>query len=1217
MTTTSKTLSIKSYIYLLIGALLVISASIVGYLYWQTAVSRNAEEVASQYYLTTILHAVQAKESLRHLVAHRAYERLSLYEPDHNLSIDYDSEYNPNTDISLVKTHLEAIVTLQHLYAHPAFAMSVQRVEEQLKQFQGTGDDIDASVEIFSLTTDQISQLLITMEQLQRLHTIAHKELMAEQIVQTRQNNRILFILFGGTVVVGLAVSFRVLGSVSRILAQQKQDEAKVRQRNEELATFNAIAAAVNQSPELDVVLATALAETEKALGLKHGEIWLLDEANGRLLPGAHHGLADDFALEIPSCQIGEGIPGIVAQTEQPLLIENLIASPLFSRKRGQQYNLCSVLGIPLLSQEQLVGVMNFFAHEPNCFTPELTARLVTIGHLLSAAIANSRLYTTVRQELAARVQAEEERLAHLWRLENIDRIDRVIQQTSDLEQMMQDALEAVLDIYDCDRAWLLYPCEPDAPFWQVPMECTRPEYLGALTLGENVPMLPDVVDVFETALGSAQPVCYDPETGRPLPESATRFSVQSQMITAVYPKADKPWLLGIHQCSHARIWTENEQKLFQEIGHRITDALSSLLFLRELQESEARYRLLFENSPVGIISSDTEGNILAVNPLFVKMMGSPSEEATKQINMLTFPLLQKIGFSADILCCMKTGEIVAAERHYMSKWGRERHLRYQITPIHDAEHQIAGTQIILEDITKRKEAEAEIFWLATVIEQASDAIYVTDPTGDIKYVNPAGEIIAGYSAAELLGQNPRILQSGSHDQPFYEHLWQTIRSGKSWRGEFINRRRDGSVYCEEAIIFPIKDDEGQIINYAAVKRDITQAKEREQRAREQDRLAAVGRLAAGVAHDFNNIMSVVILYAQMALRGTDLSPQMRQHMGTIEKQALRASDLTQQILDFSRQAILDRQPMPLIPFLKELFNLLERILPENILLNLLFGKDEYNIYADPTRIQQAIMNLALNARDAMLDGGEFRVVLARINVEESGERPFPDLTPGDWAQITVSDSGTGIPTEALPHIFDPFFTTKEPGKGSGLGLAQVHGIVKQHDGHLEAVTKINQGTTFTLYLPALPKAAPEKALLEDSIDLPLGNGETILLVEDNQATREALVDTLELFNYHALTAVNGRAGLELYRQHKNEIAVLISDVIMPVMGGIELLQTLRGAGQTTPIILFSGHPKQTDLDLLPEQGFVEGLLKPAQVPQLAQAINRALQHRLPPPSQA
>jgi PAS domain S-box-containing protein len=1208
-TSSSASSSIKSYIYLLIGTALIMSAVVIGYLYWQTAVSRRTEELSSQYHLMTILNVAQAEESLRHVMTHRTYARLSLYEPGHNLDIDNASAYSPNTDISLIKSQLEDIVALQRTYAYPEFDESVQNVTKYLEQLQSIKDDPNPDAENAFPTDEEAAQFLTTLEQLQQLHTIVREEMLAEQSIQTEQNNRNMFILLGGVLLVGLVISYRILDSISHILAQQKQDKAKVRQRNEELATFNSIAAAVNQLSELDIVLPTALIKIEKALGLKHSEIWLLDEENGRLLPSVHHGLADDFALELPFFKIGVGLPGIIAQTDRPLLIEDLATDPRFLRERGQRYNLGSALGIPLMFHERVVGIMNFFAQKPDLFTPQLIAFLATTGYMLGAAIENSRLFTTVHKELTARVQAEEGQLAHLWRLENIDRIDRAIQQSSDLEQMMANALETILDIFQCDRAWLLYPCDLDAPSWQVPMECTRAEYPGALALGEDVPMSPDVAELFQMALDSARPLCYDPQTGRPLPEPAVRFSVQSQMITAVYPKADKPWLLGIHQCSRARVWTENEQKLFEEIGYRITDALSSLLFLRDLQESEARYRLLFENAPAGIVSTDTEGNILDANPATIKMVGSPSVEATKQINFLTFPLLVEAGLSGDLQHCMEAGETMAAERFYTSKWGRNVWFRYQMTPIRDVEHQIVGAQIILEDVTKRKKAEAEISQLAVVIEQASDAIYITDLDGSISYANLAAETMSGYSVAELLGQNPRLFQSGRHDQAFYEHIWQTISSGKSWRGEFINKHKNGNIYYEEATIFPIKDKAGQIINYAAVKRDITQEKEREQRAREQDRLAAVGQLAAGVAHDFNNIMAVIVLYSQLTLRGDDLSEKMRQRMQTIEKQALRASDLTQQILDFSRQAVLDRQPMPLVPFLKELFNLLERTLPENINLNLSFGKDEYIIYADPTRIQQVIMNLALNARDAMLDGGEFRTVLEQINVAEGGKRPFPDLTPGDWIQITISDGGTGIPTDVLQHVFDPFFTTKAPGKGSGLGLAQVHGIIKQHEGHVDVTTKMDQGTTFMLYFPALPQSMLEKSSPETMSDLHQGNGETILVVEDYLVVRDALVAMLELFNYRVLTAVNGRDGLALYHQHKDNIILLISDAIMPVMGGIELLHTLRQAGDTIPIIILSGHPKQASVDLLPEQGYAEWLPKPAQLPQLTQAINRALQY--------
>jgi signal transduction histidine kinase len=317
-----------------------------------------------------------------------------------------------------------------------------------------------------------------------------------------------------------------------------------------------------------------------------------------------------------------------------------------------------------------------------------------------------------------------------------------------------------------------------------------------------------------------------------------------------------------------------------------------------------------------------------------------------------------------------------------------------------------------------------------------------------------------------------------------------------------------------EIIARPMENGPG-LENWVLVIRDVTREREIQQRLQQQERLAAVGQLAAGIAHDFNNIMATIVLYAQTTARAEGISGRVQEQMNTINQQAKHATQLIQQILDFSRRAVLDRQPLNLSSLLKEHVKLLERTLPESIQVKLTWETDEHGalfmVNADPTRIQQVIMNLAVNARDTMPEGGELRIALSRTaNTDEIRCVTCGPVVGEEWVRIAVMDTGSGIPPDVLPHIFEPFFTTKETGKGTGLGLAQVYGIVKQHDGHIDLTTEIGEGTTFVLYLPALLEHRPEVSTLETQA-LVQGQGETILVVEDNAALRKALADTLEL----------------------------------------------------------------------------------------------------------
>ncbi len=356
--------------------------------------------------------------------------------------------------------------------------------------------------------------------------------------------------------------------------------------------------------------------------------------------------------------------------------------------------------------------------------------------------------------------------------------------------------------------------------------------------------------------------------------------------------------------------------------------------------------------------------------------------------------------------------------------------------------------------------------------------------------------------------------------------------------------------------------------------------------------------------------MATIVLYAQMTMQAQDVSDRVRERMSTINRQAQHATNLIQQILDFGRRAVLEQKPLDLLSLLKEQKQLLQRTLPESIEVKLTYEPGEYIVNANLTSIQQIMTNLALNARDAMPQGGRFHIHMRRIRIGKHQAAPLPEIKDGEWLQMIVSDTGTGIPPDDLPHIFEPFFTTKEPGKGSGLGLSQVHGIVGQHEGHIDVDTQPDRGTTFSIYLPALPVHPVEPAddMWNGPPALVIGQGETILVVEDNTAARRALVESLEQLNYRALEAKNGREALDLLEQRGAEIALVLSDVIMPEMGGIALLHALRQRGTGVKVVMLTGHPMEDKLENLRAQGMTDWLPKPPGMAKLAQVVAQALQ---------
>ena len=383
---------------------------------------------------------------------------------------------------------------------------------------------------------------------------------------------------------------------------------------------------------------------------------------------------------------------------------------------------------------------------------------------------------------------------------------------------------------------------------------------------------------------------------------------------------------------------------------------------------------------------------------------------------------------------------------------------------------------------------------------------------------------------------------------------------------------------------------------------DVTEERERREKVGQQDRLAAVGQLAAGIAHDFNNLLTVMMGTAQIMEMRQDVPDALKEDMRNIYTQGQRAAQLVAQILDFSRKTVAERQPVDPASFLKETVKLLVRTLPENIRIVSDFGGSDYVVEANLTQLQQVITNLSVNARDAMPGGGELRVGLSHVRQEEGARPPTPGMQPGDWVVWTVSDTGAGMPPEVVAHIYEPFFTTKKRGEGTGLGMAQVYGIVKQHNGFIDVDSEVGKGTTFTIYLPEIARAqAPVEQV---AADVQRGMGESILVVEDEDRVLNVTRGMLEILNYRVFTATNGREALDIYESHADEIALVLTDMVMPDMGGAELLKALRERDSGIPVVVMTGYPLG-DGDLMQE---ISALVnKPLGLAQVAQVVSEAL----------
>jgi PAS domain S-box-containing protein len=514
------------------------------------------------------------------------------------------------------------------------------------------------------------------------------------------------------------------------------------------------------------------------------------------------------------------------------------------------------------------------------------------------------------------------------------------------------------------------------------------------------------------------------------------------------------------------------------------------------------------------------------------------------------------------------------------------------------------GRMWLHRNITERKRKDAKIQQLSKAIEQTSASIVITDISGIIEYVNTAFTQTSGYSKEEVIGKKPSVLKSGHTTNDVYGNLWKTITAGKEWSGEFHNRKKDGSLYWESVIIAPVKNDEGTIINFIAVKDEITERKGLQSQLLRAQRLESIGTLAGGIAHDLNNILGPILLSIQV-LRTKLNDASMQNLIDTIESASIRGKNIVAQVLAFARGS--DSTPIliQVRHIVKEVEDVIKQTFPKDIDIQSYLPKDLWTINADPTQIHQILLNLCVNARDAMPHGGRLTVNVKNIVIDESLAQRYDDARSGRYLEIEVRDTGTGMPPDIQQKIFDPFFTTKAPGKGTGLGLSTVYTIVKHHHGFISMNSIVGEGTVFQIYIPASSEVATTTVpSLPESI--PQGNKESILVVDDEVAIQQICEETLRFYNYDVITANNGAECISKFIQKGMKCTVVLMDMMMPVMGGKTAGAAIRKIDPNIRIVGMSGLMTET-LDENDERIFDHFLRKPFTGKELMDALQKVI----------
>ncbi|NOY77150.1 MAG: PAS domain S-box protein [Calditrichaeota bacterium] len=873
--------------------------------------------------------------------------------------------------------------------------------------------------------------------------------------------------------------------------------------------------------------------------------------------------IVENFEFELEGTPCKELAKGVVCEYPQD------IQSNFPQDERLKKWGVQSVKGIPILdSSQKPVGILELFLRKPLKRTEILDALFYLASDRISAELERIERETTILEK--------EKRLKDfndiLLQLSKIGR-----HKEDSLSSIFQEITEADARALQVERVGIWLFVEEGQKIQCVDLY-ERSKEIHSSGKELFVHEYPAYFEALKKELLIAASDAHkDPRTREFSSSYLSPIGISSMLDVPIRKGGEIIGVLCHEQIGSPRQWTEEERSFVLSMADFIAQSIEfhqRMEVEKSLKQTQDKLSNILYTVSDGIISVNRENKIIVFNKGAERIFGyDHTEMLGKDIRSLVPDTLKEKVLR--VLGSIFQGDAsTPLLKKQFEVQGRRKN--GDIFPIEiSVSKLVMGDEIIitavLRDISERKRIESQLRKLSQVVEQSPLSVMITDRAGTIEYVNPAFTQITGYSAEEVIGKNPKILQSGKTTPNIYKTMWDRVASGEIWQGELLDRKKSGQEYWALSLISPIKNKDGLITHYLGIQEDITRQKKLEEQLFQAQKMESIGRLAGGVAHDFNNLLTPILAYSQFLIPEFSEGDPIREDLEQIRNAGERAARLTRQLLAFSRKQILKLEVLNINEIVGESEKMFRRVIGEDIDFVTILDPELGFTKIDPGQFEQILMNLIINARDAMPQGG--KIILETLNVEldENYTQQHAQVHPGSYVMLGVSDNGMGMDAETQARIFEPFFTTKEKGKGTGLGLATVYGIVKQSGGYIWVYSEPGKGTTFKIYFPRVREDASEFPAKEILIDTFQGN-ENILVVEDEEVVRRSAIKILTKYGYNVFEASNAGEALLIAEQLDEPIHLLLTDVIMPKMSGVQLASRLMELQPQMAVLYMSGY---------------------------------------------